>query len=227
MKILHTLAQLPAKTGSGVYYSSMIEGLKKYNHEQKAIFADQDEYCWDTLESNDQHPVTFKSEELPFSIVGMSDVMAYESTKYSSMTEEMISIWKRAFKKELTKIKESFEPDIIFAHHLWILTSMVREVFPSTKIIGICHNTDLRQSRMNPRLKEKHVKKIDKLDYIFSISNQQKDEIVEIYGIDKEKIITVGGGFNQDVFYFPKQKEYSDKIRLVFCGKIDPSRATI
>ncbi len=29
MKILHVLAQLPSKTGSGVYYSNMIEGFKK------------------------------------------------------------------------------------------------------------------------------------------------------------------------------------------------------
>ena len=224
MKILHTLAQLPAKTGSGVYYSSMIEGLKKYNHEQKAIFADQDEYDWGVLPSEDQYRVTFKSEELPFPIVGMSDVMAYESTKYSSMTDEVMDVWKQAFKSRLMKIKENFEPDIIFAHHLWILTSVVREVFTQTKIIGICHNTDLRQSRMNIKLKDNHANKIHKLDYIFSISDQQKHDIIELYGAHKEKIITVGGGFNQDIFYFPKEKRCSEKVRLVFCGKIDPSK---
>lgn len=224
MKILHTLAQLPSKTGSGVYYSSMIEGLKKYNHDQKAIFADQDGYTWDTLPSEDQYPIKFKSKEIPFPIVGMSDVMSYESTKYSSMTDEMMNAWEEAFKKKLIKVKQDFEPDIIFAHHLWILTSIVREVFPDTNIIGICHNTDLRQSKMNPELKDRYSNKIHKLDYIFSISDDQKEEIVEIYGVDKDKIITVGGGFNQDIFYFPKEKTYSDKIRLVFCGKIDPSK---
>lgn len=224
MKILHVLAQLPEKTGSGVYFSNMIEGFKKHNHEQKAVFGDQDEYHWDILESKDQYSVTFKSKELPFPIAGMSDTMPYESTKYSSMTEEMINMWKEAFKKRLIKIKKDFEPEIIFAHHLWILTSLVREVFPDTKIIGICHNTDLRQAKMNPQLKDKYVNKIHNLDYIFSASDEQKDEIVEIYGIDKNKIISVGGGFNQDIFYFPKEKDQFDKIRLVFCAKIDPSK---
>lgn len=28
MKILHVLAQLPIKTGSGVYFTNVIEGLK-------------------------------------------------------------------------------------------------------------------------------------------------------------------------------------------------------
>lgn len=224
MKILHTLAQLPANTGSGVYFSNVIEGLKKYEHEQKAIFGTQDENTWNVLESKDQYPVKFKTEELPFPIVGMSDVMPYENTLYSSMTEEMIETWKEAFRKRLEKAKEDFNPDIIFSHHLWMLTSLVREIFKDTKIIGLCHNTDLRQARLNPKLKDKHVDKINKLDYIFSASKNQKDEIAEIYKIDKDKIIPVGGGFNHNVFYPPKQKKYDDKIRLLFCAKVDPSK---
>ena len=224
MKILHVLAQLPSKTGSGVYYTSMIEGFKKYNHEQKAVFASQDEYVWDFLERKDQYPLVFKTTELPFPIAGMSDVMPYESITYSSLTKEMVNVWKEAFRKILLRIKNEFTPDIIFAHHLWMLTSLVIEVFPDTKIIGICHNTDLRQARMNPEFKNKYVKNIEKLNLVFSISDKQKDEIEEIYNLDKAKIITVGGGFNQDVFYFPKEKIHPEIIRLVFCGKIDPSK---
>lgn len=224
MKILHVLAQLPAKTGSGVYYSNLIEGFKKYNHEQKAIFGYQDEYIWDILDSKDQYPVAFKSEELPFPIVGMSDVMPYENTLYSSMTEEMVRIYREVFRRRLEKLKEDFAPDIIFAHHLWILTSLVREVFPDTKIIGICHNTDLRQAKMNPHLKDKYVDRIHKLDYVFSASEHQNDEIVKVYGIDRNKIIAVGGGYNQNIFYPPEEKKYDDKVRLVFCAKLDPSK---
>ncbi|MCT4564557.1 MAG: glycosyltransferase family 4 protein [Maledivibacter sp.] len=224
MKILHVLAQLPAKTGSGVYYSNLIQGFKKYKYEQKAIFGYQDDYIWDILHSKNQYPVAFKSQELYFPIVGMSDVMPYENTLYSSMTEEMLNIYREVFRKKLETVKENFKPDIIFAHHLWIVTSLVREVFPDTKIIGICHNTDLRQAKMNPHLKEKYVGRISDLDYIFSASDHQKDEIIEIYDVDRNKIIAVGGGFNQNIFYPPKEKKYADKIRLVFCAKIDPSK---
>ncbi len=224
MKILHVLAQLPSNTGSGVYFSNMIQGFKKHNHEQKSIFAYQDSYTWDILDYENQYSVEFKSEEVAFPIVGMSDVMPYENTLYSSLTEDMIEIWKKAFRKRLEKAKEEFNPDIIFAHHLWILTSLAREVFPETRIIGVCHNTDLRQARMNPNIKENHVNNINELDYIFSASELQKDEIVEIYNVDINKIIAVGGGFNQDIFYAPKEKKYSDKIRLAFCAKIDPSK---
>lgn len=224
MKILHVLAQLPAKTGSGVYFSNMVEGFKKYKHQQKAIYARQGNFKWQVLEEEDKYPVNFNQGTLPFPIVGMSDVMPYENTTYTSMTDEMIRIWKDAFKSRLLKVKEEFQPDIIFAHHLWMLSSLVREIFPDSKIVGICHNTDLRQASMNPELKKAHVKNISKLDLIFSASDQQKDEIVEEYGVNRENIVAVGGGFNQDIFYFPEEKKEDGKIRLVFCAKIDPSK---
>lgn len=224
MKILHVLAQLPTRTGSGVYFSNMVEEFKRYRHTQKAIFAYQGENQWDILGREDQYPVEFKTKELPFPIVGMSDVMPYENTLYSDMTDNMIDLWKRAFSKRLMEARESFQPDIVFAHHLWILTSMVVEIFPDTIVIGLCHNTDLRQARMNPSIKDRYVDKIDSLGYIFSASDQQKDEIVEIYGIDREKIIAVGGAFNQNIFYPPEKKDYDEKIRLVYSGKIDPSK---
>lgn len=224
MKVLHILAQLPARTGSGVYFTNLIKGFKKYRYKQKAVFALQDEFIWDDLDKDDQYPVFFKSEELAFPIVGMSDVMPYENTLYSSMDEEMIGIWKEAFKKRLLQAKKDFMPDIIFAHHLWILTSLVREVFPHTRIVGLCHNTDLRQARMNPSIKQNHAGKIHDLDMILTASEEQKAEIIEVYGVDKDKLISIGGGFNQEIFYPPKIKEYDDKIRLVFCAKIDPSK---
>ena len=224
MKILHVLAQLPTRTGSGVYFSNMIQGFQKHGHEQKSIFAVQDGYQCIILEDKDQYPVTFKTEKLPFPIVGMSDVMPYENTTYSSMTDDMLNVWIGAFKSKLLEIKKDYNPDIIFAHHLWILTSLVRQVFPDTKIIGICHNTDLRQARMNPHLKQKYVQNIHELDYVFSASDQQKHEIVQVYGMEKEKIIAVGGGFNGDIFYPSKEKQPSDIIRLVFSAKIDPSK---
>src|SRR5699024_3501859 len=176
------------------------------------------------LDEDDQYPVFFKTKDLPFPIVGMSNVMPYDNTLYSDMDKEMFELWRSAFINALEQAKKEFHPGIIFAHHLWILASLVREVFPNTKIIGLCHNTDLRQSRMNPHLKNKYANGIHKLDYIFSASEEQKDEIVEIYGVDRNNLISIGGGFNQEIFYPPREKTYDNKIRLVFCAKIDPSK---
>lgn len=224
MKLLHVLAQLPMRTGSGVYYTNMIDEFKAFGHEQRAVFGMQPGFDWDSLDKEAIYPVDFQTDELPFPIAGMSDVMPYEHTVYSQMSGSMIETWKAAFRKRLEEVKKDYEPDIIFAHHLWILTSMVREIFPDTTIVGVCHNTDLRQARMNPHMVRDHVLNLDKLDFVFAASEEQKSEIKEIYGIELDKQVAVGGGFNQNIFYPPSKKEYADKVRLAFCAKIDPSK---
>ncbi len=225
MKLLHVLAQLPSRTGSGVYFTNLVENFKKYDYEQKVVFATEDDYKWDILDEKDISFVEFKTEEVPFPIVGMSDVMPYDNTLYSEMTDEMYGKWICAFKKRLLTLKEKYNPDIIFTHHLWILSSLVVEIFTDSKIIGLFHNTDMRQAQMNPHIFHKYVKNLDKIDLILAGSYGQIDEIIKTYkDLDRNSIISVGGGFNQKIFYPQEKKEYDDKIRLVFAAKIDPSK---
>lgn len=225
MKILHVLAQLPSKTGSGVYFSNIIENFKTYDYEQKAVFAIEDDFKWDILDEGDIYPVEFKTPELPFPIVGMSDVMPYDNTTYSEMTDDMFDKWIKAFKEKLLLVKAEYSPDVIFAHHLWILSSVVVEIFPDSKIIGVFHNTDMRQAQMNPQIYKKYVKNLSEVDLVFAGSDYQREQIRNTYkDINKEKIIAIGGGFNQNIFYPPEKKEYSDKIRLAYSAKIDPSK---
>jgi hypothetical protein len=44
------------------------------------------------------YPVKFESEELPFPVVGMSNVMPYKSTRYMDLTSDMLKAWKKSFK---------------------------------------------------------------------------------------------------------------------------------
>ena len=105
-----------------------------------------------------------------------------------------------------------------------MLTSIVCDIFKDRKIIGICHNTDLRQAEKNPVMKEKYVRGLERLDKIFSLSSSQKDEIVKIYGYDKNKIIYLGAGYNEKLFYPPEDYKEKKKIELLYVGKYDESK---
>ena len=172
MKILHVIAQLPMKTGSGVYFTSVIDGLKEYKEvNQAAIYATTKDYSVNFLEEKNLYEVEFESKNIPFSIVGMSDTMPYKNTLYSEMTEQMFEIWQKNFYKILKKAKKEFNPDIVITHHLWILSSMVCDIFYDKKIYGICHNTDIRQALKNKDIKEKYVTNLKQLKKIFALSN--------------------------------------------------------
>lgn len=224
MKILHVLAQMPAKTGSGVYFGNVVERLKDFGHHQRVVFASQGGSGFPPLEETLHYPVPFQSREIPFPIAGMSDAMPYESTRYSQMDDEKMRIWLAAFRLRLQQAKTEFAPDVVILHHLWILTSLGAEMFDTAVTIGVCHNTDLRQARQNPALKQRYVTAIPKLDAIFSLSDAQKQTIADLYDYDTRKITTIGGGFDESIFYPPPTREHTGPVRLVYAAKIASSK---
>lgn len=230
MKILHIIAQLPAKTGSGVYFSNLIREFKKHG-ENYAIYGFDESigYPFTELPKENCYPIHFKSDKLNFPIVGMSDVMPYNSTRYKDMTEEMVEDWKFAFKEQILKAFDEVNPDIIVCHHLWMLTSLVLDLLRDNgkKIVGICHGTDIRQCVQNEKMKEKYVHNLNRLDLVFALSKKQINEISQTYNIDLNKIHYTGGGYNQELFYRDdeyKYEEHNSFINVVFAGKIDNSK---
>ena len=222
MRILHVLAQLPIKTGSGVYFTNVIDGLKKFNVEQAAIYATTPEYNFNFVD--EKFEVEFQGKDVSFPIVGMSDIMPYDNTLYKNMTDEMMESWQKAFREKLIQARETFKPDVVITHHLWILSSMVCDIFENVKVLGVCHNTDIRQAEKNPTMKDKYVKSLGKLDKILALSSGVIDEIANIYNYPVEKIVNIGAGYNEKIFYPAEKYEKHDNVKILYAGKFDESK---
>ena len=222
MKILHVLAQLPIKTGSGVYFTNVIEGLKQFEVEQAAVYATTPEYDFNFLD--EKFEVEFQGKDISFPIVGMSDIMPYENTLYKNMTAEMLETWQEEFRKKLEKAKIEFKPDVVITHHLWILSSIVCDVFEGEKVIGVCHNTDIRQAEKNPAMKDKYVKNLGKLDKILALSSVVIEGISNIYNYPEDKIVNIGAGYNEKIFYPAEKYEKRDNVKILYAGKFDESK---
>ena len=222
MKILHVLAQLPVKTGSGVYFTNVIEGLKQFDVKQAAVYATTPEYNFNFVD--EKYEVEFQGEDISFPIVGMSDIMPYENTLYKNMTDDMMEEWQTAFRKKLEVARNEFKPDVIITHHLWILSSIVCDVFEDKKVIGICHNTDIRQAEKNRTMKDKYVKNLEKLDKILALSSGVIEGISNIYNYPKERIVNIGAGYNEKIFYPVKKYEKHDNVKILYAGKFDESK---
>ena len=222
MRILHVLAQLPIKTGSGVYFTNVIEGLKQFDVKQAAVYATTPEYNFNFVD--EKYEVEFQGEDISFPIVGMSDIMPYENTLYKNMTDDMMEEWQKAFRKKLEVARNEFKPDVIITHHLWILSSIVCDVFEDKKVIGICHNTDIRQAEKNQTMKDKYVKNLEKLDKILALSSGVIEGISNIYNYPKERIVNIGAGYNEKIFYPVKKYEKHDNVKILYAGKFDESK---
>jgi len=222
MRILHIQAQLPSKTGSGVYFTNIIKGLED-RAQQACLYGCYSNFEWDILPKDKQYQVVFPNEYCNFPLPGMSDVMPYESTNYGEMTPEMMGNWKRAFEPAARQAVADLKPDIIISHHLWFLTNFIRQWFPNIKVTAVSHGTDLRQAKKHPHLAEQYTKHIKDLDIIFTLSLEHIPSIKKTYGASEKRIHVLGSGFNEDNFY-PTEKNKDKDISIVYAGKIADSK---
>lgn len=228
-RILHIISQYPGHTGSGIYLQNLIiEGNKK-GYIQGLVAgvskSEKDPKKNDYIE--EFYPVVFNTEKLPFSIVGMSDIMPYESTRYSDLSKGMYVKLKLELENIIKKAIGEFKPDLIISHHLWLGTSLIKKIDPDIRTIGICHGTDIRQFKKCPQYKEDIVKGCQQLDQVLSLNEEQSFLINDIYNIPMSNIKVIGGGYSKDIFYPPIKKAYNDKIRIIYAGKLSYAKGIV
>lgn len=202
MRILNVTAQKPDSTGSGTYLAQLVAAQRALGHEAAVVcgLAPGDEAT--ALPSDvPVFAVRFEREGLPFPVCGMSDAMPYRSTRYRDLTDEMRLQFEAAFRAVLMAAEEGFRPDMVVCHHLYLLTALARETLPGLPLGAVCHSTDLRQMRTHGLERERIIAAVRRLDRVFSLHEEQRREIADLYGIDEARIEVVGAGYDSRVFF--------------------------
>lgn len=224
MRILSITAQKPDSTGSGVYLTEVVRELCRQGHEQAVLAGVYREDEVRLPEGTAFFPVFFHSEELPFAIPGMSDKMPYESTVYSAMDDRMTEVYMEVFRRRIREAVETFGPDLILCHHLYLVTALTRDCVRDVPVFGFCHNTDLRQMKKHDLQRTFICGHIGELDGIFALHQEQKKEILEVYPVEESRVHIAGTGYNDQIFFRRGEKPAADPVRLVFAGKVSQEK---
>lgn len=226
-RILHAIAQVPGKTGSGIFLQGILKEANKNGYEQGIIAGmpnDQEGIELEYIKEINLYPVVFETNELPFPVVGMSDVMPYKSTRYRDLSDEMFIKWKKSFSKIIVEAVNDLKPDLIISHHLWILTALIKELVPNIPVIAICHGTDIRQLALASKYADYVTEGCRKAELVLALNEHQKEILVEKYGISERDVIVIGGGYDSDIFYPLVKKNSSNIIKLIYAGKLSFSK---
>lgn len=221
MKILHLLSQRPDSTGSGIYLQAIIEQAASQGHSNFLLAAVQSNQpaSIEHIPLQESSFIQFGGDEIPYEIVGMSDIMPYKSRTFGSLTEAELDQYIDHFTDKLKEAVSSFKPDIIHSHHLWILSSLAKKHFPNIPLTTTCHGTDLRQFINCPHLQGMVLEGCQKIEKVMALSTIQRDEIAELYGIPLDKIEITGGGFNISLFKNTSQPNKSP-TQILYAGKL-------
>ncbi len=227
MRILHLLAQRPGRTGSGINLLATLNAGAGRGHRQAVIAgipASDRDSDFGFPEDTVFNPVLFETDELPFHVAGMSDVMPYQSTRYSDMTPSMIESWKKAFTHAISNTIWDFRPDIILSHHLWLLTTLAVKLRGKIPVIAYAHGTGLRQLKLATGLSEEVITGCENVDLVLAPNGFQKERIEAEYGIGN--VIDIGNGYRSELFY-RTQRQQSGRIRLIYAGKLSASKGVL
>ncbi|GAA0178327.1 glycosyltransferase family 4 protein [Clostridium sediminicola] len=229
MKILHITAQKPFQTGSGIYARNIIKEFDEKGYKQAIVsgISKNEKVDVDTKMPLEEYTVYFNSKQVTFPVVGMSDVMPYESTRYRDLDENMLECFIREFRVRIMEAVRKFDPDIIISHHLYLVTALAASIIKDKKIIGVCHGTDLRQIK-SINLKKDFIKdNIKKLDAIFALHDEQKNDIKECFDIDEKSIHVMGSGYDNSIFYSNNCSNKRGLIKIIYAGKISYAKGLI
>ena len=224
MKILHILSQHPESTGSGYYLQNVLRqaATAGYGNHLIAGSTYNLEHQLDCIAAESCNFVVFDREPLDFSVPGMSDVMPYKSTRFKEMTRQQLTQYKESFTEIISQVAETYKPDIIHSHHLWLVSGITRKLLPEIPMVTSCHSTDLRQFQQCEHLQTRVLPGCQEIDRIIALSPDQAKKITELYAIEPGKIDIVGSGYNSNLFTMKDQASAGTRgtLHLLYAGKL-------
>ena len=244
MRLLHILSQRPGRSGSGVFLSALVREAARRGYEQHVIVAGPPGTSAEELPplvEGQVSPILFPSTVAPFPLPGNSDVMPYPTTVFSQMTGLQIEQYLAASRRVMEEVCAKFRPEMVHAHHLWLMTALAREVFAEIPMLATSHNAELRQMIKAPHLTPRLLPSVRAIDRICVLTPQSLTDTMDCFGVAPDRIVITGAGFRDDLFHVPQATRTAiitelreqfgvalpedERVRLVtFVGRLSTSK---
>jgi len=239
-RVLHILSQRPSRTGSGVTLDAMVRKAANAGWHQAVVVGlphGEAKKSVGDLGEQHTHPVWFASDsqanthpsqmtqhpDLDILIPGMSDVMPYPSTVWSTMTIDQLAQYRSVWRSHLVQIIESFAPDIIHTHHIWLVSSLLKDIAPQIPVVATCHSTGLRQMVLTPNLASEVQAGCAKIDQFCVLRADQGQTLQETLGVSPKQVNVIGAGYRHDLFVAPLAAQ-RDLKAILFVGKLSRAK---
>ena len=225
-RVLHVLSQRPSRTGSGITLDSLVRHAAEAGLDQRVVVgtpATEPGPEVGGLPAEHVLPLTFDGGDLDFPVPGMSDVMPYRSTRFSEMTAEQMRAYRDAWRTHLRTAVDDFAPDVIHSHHLWIVSSMLKDVAPETPVVTQCHATGFRQMELCSRMARDVRAGCARNDRFVALHSEHAARLARELGVAAERVHVVGAGYREDLFH-TRGRRPTTPSRLAYIGKYSAAK---
>jgi len=229
-RVLHILSQRPGRTGSGVTLDALVRRAAAAGWDQRVLVgvpADDPSPAVGGLAPELVATVTFGSDDptadLPFPVPGMSDVMPYRSTVWSTLDAGGLERYRQVWGNRISSIVGEFSPDLVHTNHVWLVSSLVPDAAPGRPVVAACHATGLRQMELCPALADEVVRGCRRIGRFVVLRDDHRRALAATLRIDPDRIVVVGAGYRDDLFR-PGSCGDRDPAAVLYVGKYSEAK---
>ena len=119
-------------------------------------------------------------------------------TTFYDLSDAQLQAYLDAWRQHINGAISSFKPDIIHAHHVWIIPFIAAET--GLPYIISCHGTDLMGFKRGPRFRDYAMTAAQGSQAVIAISRQVQAEAMSTYKLPADRVPLIGNGFGADQF---------------------------
>jgi glycosyltransferase involved in cell wall biosynthesis len=209
MKILMTHS-VSWGSGSGAVIDGIIPELEALGHEVKVFFPElrvQSESTERYYESpNRYRPLRFPRQHggvyfqtYPLLSKDPGPRALGEIKTYKQLSTKEFKAFRDMLMQELRATLESFKPDIIEVHHIWLMGYLVSKL--GRPYVCTTHNVDQIAFKADKRMRKYARICAQNAEWIFALSPENKADILKLYDVPESKVVVMEQGYDNHAFY--------------------------
>lgn len=189
-------------SGSGIYTLNLAQELVRAGHEVLVIVPEHepippDRYPFPVEVMLFNSGSSSLQPEVDFNFPCFTTHPRSNQTFYDLSDQELgayVSLWRN----HISDAVNSFSPEIVHAHHVWVAPYVTTELDIPTVIT--VHGTDLMGFQKGPRYREMALSAAKKANGLIAISRQVKADTARYYQVSVDKVYLIWNGFDSDIF---------------------------
>lgn len=117
---------------------------------------------------------------------------------FKDLSEDELNLYLSSFQQRLIDVVEDFQPDLIECHHIWAQSYVVNEM--SLPYVAVAHHSDQMAFHFDDRMRPYATRAARGAEMIFAVSESNRQEVIELYGVPEDRVIVTGNGYDQELF---------------------------
>jgi glycosyltransferase involved in cell wall biosynthesis len=199
MKIYQMMHFPLAGAGTGIYVDTLAKSLLQKDRQVRVL-------CSDHYPPDKPYPVEAvlfsngdnKKFDLDFDIPVFASHSLSKGQKFGDLSKTQRQAYFRAFRAKIETGLSEFVPDIVHVHHGWAIASILEE-FDVPYIITL-HGTEYYAFKSYKDYQETVLRGLHGAELIVALTEDERSQAIDAYGLDPQKIIVIKSGTDTDMF---------------------------